>query len=324
MRACFRCAECTIQVRAHDDLLLVAGMRVSQRARLIDAGITTDRTSWPPTTARCPNCRAGPSRALTAQARLQIAPTRRRQAAVRDRRPAAADGAARRRTRATCSSTSRATRCGRPTAASGAWSTCSGVLDVADEFRPFWAHDRAERAPGARRLPRPWCASGASAIPACTSTTTPPTRRARCCGWPAATASARTRSTTCCATASSSTFIRWCARAFGSAPRTTASSRSSRSTWATSCAAARSPRPTDSITQYARYCELRDEGRADEAAIVLKEIEEYNRYDCRSTRRLRDWLMARAIECGRAAASAPQPVDATAAPSRSTTTSHAR
>ena len=29
------------QVREHDDLLLVAGMRVSQRARLIDAGITT-------------------------------------------------------------------------------------------------------------------------------------------------------------------------------------------------------------------------------------------------------------------------------------------
>ena len=31
---------------------------------------------------------------------------------------------------------------------------------------------------------------------------------------------------------------------------------------------------------------------------MLKEIEEYNRYDCRSTRRLRDWLMARAIESG--------------------------
>ena len=41
VRACFRCPECTIQVREHDDLLLVAGMRVSQRARLIDAGITT-------------------------------------------------------------------------------------------------------------------------------------------------------------------------------------------------------------------------------------------------------------------------------------------
>ena len=55
---------------------------------------------------------------------------------------------------------------------------------------------------------------------------------------------------------------------------------------------------TDSITQYARFCELRDAGSADEAAIVLKEIEDYNRYDCRSTRRLRDWLMARAIESG--------------------------
>ena len=37
----------------------------------------------------------------------------------------------------------------------------------------------------------------------------------------------------------------------------------------------------DSITQYAHYCELRADGRDDEAAIVLKEIEEYNRYDCR-------------------------------------------
>ena len=41
VRACFRCPECEVQVRATDDLLLVAGMRVSQRARLIDAGITT-------------------------------------------------------------------------------------------------------------------------------------------------------------------------------------------------------------------------------------------------------------------------------------------
>lgn len=55
---------------------------------------------------------------------------------------------------------------------------------------------------------------------------------------------------------------------------------------------------TASITEYARYCALRDEGRADEAATVLKEIKEYNRYDCRSTRRLRDWLTARAIESG--------------------------
>ena len=41
VRACFRCPVCEEQVRATDDLLLVAGMRVTQRAKLIDAGITT-------------------------------------------------------------------------------------------------------------------------------------------------------------------------------------------------------------------------------------------------------------------------------------------
>ena len=34
IRACMRCPECERQVRAHDDLLLVANMRVSQRERL--------------------------------------------------------------------------------------------------------------------------------------------------------------------------------------------------------------------------------------------------------------------------------------------------
>ncbi|MGH3968002.1 MAG: TM0106 family RecB-like putative nuclease, partial [Mycobacterium sp.] len=54
----------------------------------------------------------------------------------------------------------------------------------------------------------------------------------------------------------------------------------------------------DSITQYARFCELCADGRADEAAAVLKEIEDYNHYDCRSTRALRDWLLIQAFEGG--------------------------
>ncbi|QLL06220.1 TM0106 family RecB-like putative nuclease [Mycobacterium vicinigordonae] len=54
----------------------------------------------------------------------------------------------------------------------------------------------------------------------------------------------------------------------------------------------------DSITGYARYCELASEGRSDEAASVLKEIEDYNHYDCVSTRNLRDWLLMRAWEAG--------------------------
>ena len=58
---------------------------------------------------------------------------------------------------------------------------------------------------------------------------------------------------------------------------------------------------------YARYCELRADGRDDEAANVLKEIEDYNRYDCRSTHRLRDWLIKLAIESG-VPPLGPQPV----------------
>lgn len=55
---------------------------------------------------------------------------------------------------------------------------------------------------------------------------------------------------------------------------------------------------TGSITSYARYCELRDAGRREEAESVLKEIEDYNHYDCRSTQELRNWLMLRAYESG--------------------------
>jgi predicted RecB family nuclease len=54
----------------------------------------------------------------------------------------------------------------------------------------------------------------------------------------------------------------------------------------------------DSITQYARYTELLVAGRGDEAAAVLKEIEEYNHYDCRSTQLLRNQLLVLAFEHG--------------------------
>ena len=72
VRACFRCPECDVQVREHDDLLLVAGMRVSQRARLIDAGVSTlhDLAGH---TGPVPELSARTVNALTAQARLQVA-----------------------------------------------------------------------------------------------------------------------------------------------------------------------------------------------------------------------------------------------------------
>lgn len=55
---------------------------------------------------------------------------------------------------------------------------------------------------------------------------------------------------------------------------------------------------TESITSYARYCELRAAGQSGDAASVLKEIEDYNHYDCRSTQELRNWLILRAYESG--------------------------
>ncbi|MCS5721312.1 TM0106 family RecB-like putative nuclease [Herbiconiux sp. CPCC 203407] len=54
----------------------------------------------------------------------------------------------------------------------------------------------------------------------------------------------------------------------------------------------------DSITAYARWAELRDEGEAEAAATLLGEIADYNEYDCVSTLRLRDWLLDRAAENG--------------------------
>ncbi len=54
----------------------------------------------------------------------------------------------------------------------------------------------------------------------------------------------------------------------------------------------------DSVTAYVDYTLLRDAGRADEADAQLAEIADYNRYDCLSTLRLRDWLLARADESG--------------------------
>ncbi|MEI8083992.1 MAG: ribonuclease H-like domain-containing protein, partial [Actinomycetes bacterium] len=53
---------------------------------------------------------------------------------------------------------------------------------------------------------------------------------------------------------------------------------------------------SDSIVMYDKYCQLIRNGDAGQAAVVLADIEDYNRYDCRSTRGLRDWLLERSRE----------------------------
>jgi len=54
----------------------------------------------------------------------------------------------------------------------------------------------------------------------------------------------------------------------------------------------------DSVAEYARACHARDSGDADTFADVLASIADYNHYDCRSTLRLRDWLRETAAAAG--------------------------
>src|ERR1700744_3212171 len=71
VRACLRCPVCEEQVRAADDLLLVAGMRVTQRAKLIDAGIST-LSELAGHTGPVDNVSARSLAKLVAQANLQV------------------------------------------------------------------------------------------------------------------------------------------------------------------------------------------------------------------------------------------------------------
>ena len=295
VRACFRCAECELQVRAHDDLLLVAGMRVSQRARLIDADITTVHAlagySGP-----VPEMSARAVTALAAQARLQVAdPVDGKPAyEVVDPQPLmvlpdadkgdlffdfegdplwSADG--------------------REWGLEYLW----GVLSAAGEFHPFWAHDRA----GERRALIDFLAfvrKRRRRFPHMHIYHYAPYEKSallRLAGrygvgenevdallregvlvdlYPLVCKSIRVGAENYSLKSLEPLYM---GNELRSGEVTTA---------------------TTSITEYARYCGLQQAGRAAEAATALKAIEDYNRYDCRSTRRLRDWLVARAIESG--------------------------
>ncbi|PKI90757.1 DNA helicase [Actinomycetales bacterium SN12] len=61
----------------------------------------------------------------------------------------------------------------------------------------------------------------------------------------------------------------------------------------------------DSIVQYVQARELRASGRDAGAQAILDDLADYNRYDCVSTRRLRDWL----IGLARGAGVVPAPPD---------------
>jgi uncharacterized protein len=293
VRACFRCPECSIQVREHDDLLLVAGMRASQRARLIDADITT-MTELAHHDGQVPELSARTVAALTAQARLQTAPKvdGKPPYEVTDSQPLnllpdpdkgdlffdfegdplwSADG--------------------RDWGLEYLW----GVLEVGGAFRPLWAHDRESERQALvaflamvrkRRLRYPnmhiyhYAAYEKTAL----------LRLAGRYGVGEDEVDDLLRSGVL---VDLFPLVRKCIRVgvdnyslksleplyMGAELRTGDVTTAA-----------------DSINAYARYCDLLAEERGEDAEIALKEIEEYNRYDCRSTHRLRDWLIKIAIE----------------------------
>jgi predicted RecB family nuclease len=69
--ACGRCAACSIEVDAHRDVLLVAGMKLTQRKKLAEAGITSI-DDLAASTEPVPGLSDSALRALRAQARVQL------------------------------------------------------------------------------------------------------------------------------------------------------------------------------------------------------------------------------------------------------------
>ena len=297
VRACFRCPVCEEQVRASDDLLLVAGLRVSQRAKLLDAGISTV-AELAGHVGPVANVSARSVNALVAQATLQIRErdTGTPQFEVADPQPL--------------------TLLPEPddgdlffdfegdplwTADGVDWGLeyLFGVLEggKAGTFHPLWAHNRPDErkaltdflalvAKRRKRFPNMHIYHYAAYEK---------TALLRLAGrhgvgedevddllrsgtlvdlYPIVRKSIRTGSESLSLKALEPLYM---ASQLRSGDVTTAA---------------------DSITQYARFSELRGNGRIDEAAAVLSDIEDYNHYDCRSTRELRDWLLLRAFESG--------------------------
>lgn len=295
--ACFRCPLCIEALRATDDLLLVAGMRVGQRDKLLAAGITTV-AEVAEHAGPVPDLASGVLNKLTAQARIQV---RQRESGVPqfevvDPQPLALlpepdpgdlffDFE------------------GDPlwTADGREWGLeyLFGVLEAgpAGSFRPLWAHSRVDERKALtdflamvakRRKKRPnmhiyhYAPYEKTAL----------LRLAGRYGvgedevdellrsgtlvdlYPLVRKSIRVGSESFSLKALEPLYMGARLRA---GDVTTA---------------------TGSITSYEEYCELQAAGRGDEATSVLKEIEDYNRYDCRSTQELRNWLMLRAYESG--------------------------
>jgi predicted RecB family nuclease len=295
VRACFRCPLCTEQLRASDDLLLVAGVRVNQRDKLIDAGIAT-LAGLAEYSGPVPDLAPSVLHKLTSQAKLQVLQrdTGVPQYQIVDPQPL--------------------TLLPEPdvgdlffdfegdplwTADGHEWGLeyLFGVLDAKGGFSPLWAHDRRDErkaltdflamvAKRRRRRPNmhiyhyaPYEKTALLRLAGRYGVGEDEVDELLRSGtlvdlYPLVRKSIRVGAESFSLKALEPLYMGAQLRA---GDVTTAAG---------------------SINAYARYTELQAEGRHDEAATVLKEIEDYNLYDCQSTRELRNWLMMRAYESG--------------------------
>ncbi len=295
--ACLRCPLCIEQLRATDDLLLVSGMRVSQRDKLLDAGITTV-AGLTEHNGPVPELASSAVAKLTAQAKLQVRQrdTRIPQFEIVDPQPL--------------------TLLPEPdpgdlffdfegdplwTADGHEWGLeyLFGVLEAGPEgnFRPLWAHSRVDERKALtdflamvakRRRRRPnmhiyhYAPYEKTAL----------LRLAGRYGVGEDEVDELLRSGTLVDLYPLvRKSIRVGAESFSLKALEPLYMGTQLRVGEVTTAAA-------SITSYARYCELRAAGQHDDAASVLKEIEDYNHYDCRSTQELRNWLLVRAWEAG--------------------------
>ncbi|MBY4129157.1 TM0106 family RecB-like putative nuclease [Rhodococcus fascians] len=292
---CGQCEACTVEVQQHRDLVLVAGMRASTREKLLDAGITTvDELAASTGTVDGMSTRTAAS--LRAQAALQVRQERSGTAEFEifdaealgvipepdpgdiffdfEGDPLWAE------------------------AGSSEWGLeyLFGVYTADGDFRPFWAHDRAQERRAlidfldyisARRADYPnmhvyhYAPYEKTAL-------------LRLAGRYGVGEDAVDNLLRDNVLVDLYPVVR-------SAVRIGARSYSIKKLEPLYMPAARDGDVTDaaaSIVEYANWCDLRDQGKDTEAAALLADIAEYNRTDCESTLRLRDWLLERASDAG--------------------------
>ncbi len=312
VRACLRCPECQVQINATNDVLLVAGLRNTQRARLIDAGITTIHQL-----AEHDGAIAGLSAAMGDKLRLQ--------ARLQTSKPGAGGVPAYEVVAPKALSALPPPSPGDLffdfegdplwTADGRTWGLeyLFGVLGAERPFDPIWAHDRTEERQALRTFldivrEQRQCFPDMHVYHYASYERTALLRLAGEYGvgeeevddllrenvlidlYPIVLNGLRVGTTNYGLKYLEPLYM-------GEELRTGDVTNAA-----------------DSIIMYDKYCKLLAEGDAAEAAKVLAGIEDYNHYDCRSTRKLRDWLLERAQEHGITYREPPAPRERTKDP----------